>query len=135
MAKRKPSTEHIEKYYDFSLSDPTVLFPIQLVSDLDYPGLPIPGLLNLTIYSFEAGFDMVESADRLFKKITWWAAQQMSAVTFKVHNAKKVSNGELVHYVELLPSKWSDGTDCPPRDYEEIKNFIKSIPEYQRLPP
>lgn len=132
---KKPRAEHqFESLYGSDEPIIGVNYPVLLECELPYPGLPIPGLLLADRYSFDVTPAMVDSATRVTATITKWRMRYHNSIVTKIHHAKTIKQRKIVHYVQLMPSKWFNNEPCPPQEYEDLKAFIRSLPEYRRLP-
>jgi hypothetical protein len=132
---KKPRAEYqFDTLYGSDHPNVAVDYPVLLECELPYPGVPIPGLLIADKYSFDVNPAMIDSATRLTAAITKWRMKYHNSVLTKVHHARTTQQYQIVHYVQLMPSKWYNNEPCPPQEYAELKAFIRSLPAYRRLP-
>lgn len=110
-------------------------FPVQLTCELPYPNLPIPGLLVADKYFFDVTPEMVDSGERLRVKLEKWKLKNDIQVAVEIHHAKTKRYREIVHYVQLKKTYLPTGHACSDREYAELRKYIRSLPQYQRLPP
>lgn len=129
-----PNNALLNAICEFADVEPPNTYRVRLACELSYQDRPIPGLLKIDQYCFDATVDMIESGERLQKNIEKWKEKMRNSISVNIHHAKCVRWKELVHYVQLMPSKWHNGIACPEREYEEMRTFIRSIPVYQLAP-
>ena len=132
--KKPRAALHFDNLYSSEEVIARIDYPVLLRCELPYPGLPIPGLLLPDKHSFDVTPEMMHSANRVTEAITKWRMRYHNSVLTRAHHAKTTQQQRIVHYVELIPSKWYNNEPCPPREYEQLKEFIRSLPEYRRLP-
>ena len=133
---KKTRVEHeFERLYGSDEPASTIDYPVLLVCDLPYPGLPIPGVLLPSLHSFDFAPELVGSAKRLAAAITKWQMHYHNSVVTEIHHAMTTKQKRLVHYVKLLPSRRYNSMWCPPHEYDELRAFVRTFPEYRRLPP
>lgn len=120
--------------YDLGEPEKPQTYRIRLACELPYPDRPIPGLLKVNVYCFEATPDMVEYGKKLAADFEAWKERKRSRVLFVIHHAKCIKWKNLVLYIEILPSKYYSGGACAEHVYEDFRNYIRSLPEYQLTP-
>ena len=98
------------------------------------PDRPVTGIFADRRFCLLDTHGLNESHTALTHRIAVWKSLRDNSVNVIVHNAHCMIEQVVVHYVEMLPSKWFSGWACPWREYNALRMFIRSLPEYQRCP-
>jgi hypothetical protein len=135
--KKKPAPANntlFDSIYGFGEPETPQTYNIRLVCGLPYPDRPIPGLLKVDVYCFEATPDMVKYGEKLAAELEEWKTRKDNRTLFTIHHAKCPRWKNLVLYIEIHPSKYYSGGACAEHVYEDFKKHIRSLPGYQLAP-